>query len=174
LASRLRRPGLFTVPIHCSYYNVCQVLMLTALGLAGFGAYRRRAPTRHDGLVDFGGYRRQVAAQWRHFDLCPAATSGETVSMVLCGKPTIWIRGKSTQKSLHTTNQPGPFGSLDVMLANKQKAQISFCIARCDPGPLAPACREPKKGCMLPIVPLVALSLVYVLLEMECLNQERL
>jgi hypothetical protein len=45
--------------------------MLTALGLAGFGAYRRRAPARHDGLVDFDGYRRQVAALWCHFDLCP-------------------------------------------------------------------------------------------------------
>jgi hypothetical protein len=29
--------------------------MLTALGLAGVGAYQRRAPARHDGLVDFGG-----------------------------------------------------------------------------------------------------------------------
>jgi hypothetical protein len=38
------------------------MLMLTALGLDGFGAYRLRAPARHDGLVDFGGYRRQVAA----------------------------------------------------------------------------------------------------------------
>jgi hypothetical protein len=34
--------------------------MLIALGLASFGAYRRRAPGRHDELVDFGGYRRQV------------------------------------------------------------------------------------------------------------------
>jgi hypothetical protein len=72
--------------------------MLTVLGLAGFGAYRRRAPARHDGLVDFGGYQRQVAARRRHFNLCPAATSGETVSMVLCGKLTIWIRGESTQE----------------------------------------------------------------------------
>jgi hypothetical protein len=100
-ASRRRQSGLFTVPIHCSCYNVCQVLMLTALGLAGVGAYRRRAPARHDGLVDFGGYRRQVAARRRHFDLCPAATSGKTMSMVLCGKPTIWIRGESTQEPAH-------------------------------------------------------------------------
>jgi hypothetical protein len=75
--------------------------MLTALGLAGVGAYRRRAPVRHDGLVDFGGYRRQVAARRRHFDLCPATTSGETVSTVRCGKPTIWIRGESTQEPAH-------------------------------------------------------------------------
>jgi hypothetical protein len=72
--------------------------MLTALGLAGFSAYRRRAPARHDGLVDFGDYWRQVVARRRYFDLCPAPTSGETVSMVLCGKHTIWIRGESTQK----------------------------------------------------------------------------
>jgi hypothetical protein len=63
--------------------------MLTELGLAGFDAYRRRAPARHDGLVDFGGYWRQVAVRRRYFDLCPSATSGEIVSMVLCGKPTI-------------------------------------------------------------------------------------
>jgi hypothetical protein len=60
--------------------------MLTALGLAGFGAYRRRAPARHDGLVDFDGYRRQVAARRRHFDICPTATMEK---MVLYGKPTI-------------------------------------------------------------------------------------
>jgi hypothetical protein len=100
-ASRQRWSGLFTVPIHCSCYNMCQVLMLIALGLAGFGAYRWRAPAWHNGLVDFGGYRRQVAVRRRHFNLCPAATSGETISMVLCGKPTIWIRGESTHDSAH-------------------------------------------------------------------------
>jgi hypothetical protein len=36
--------------------------MLTVLKLAGFGAYRLRAPARHDGLTDFDGYRRQAAA----------------------------------------------------------------------------------------------------------------
>jgi hypothetical protein len=45
--------------------------MLTALKLAGFGAYRRGAPARHDGLVNFGGYQRQVAARRRHFDIAP-------------------------------------------------------------------------------------------------------
>jgi hypothetical protein len=51
------------------------MISLTALGLAGFSAYRRRAPARHDGLADFDGYRRQVAAWRRHFGLCPAVTS---------------------------------------------------------------------------------------------------
>jgi hypothetical protein len=71
--------------------------MLTALGLASFGAYRRRAPAWHDGLVDFVGYRRQVASWRRHFDFYSAATSEKIVYMVLCGKSTIWIRGESIQ-----------------------------------------------------------------------------
>jgi hypothetical protein len=72
--------------------------MLTALGLAGFGAYRRGALARHDGLVDFGGYRRQVAARRLHFNIAPQRL---VEKMVLCGKPTIWIRGESTQESAH-------------------------------------------------------------------------
>jgi hypothetical protein len=74
-ASRRRGLGLFTVPIHCSCFYACQVPMLTALRLAGFGVYRRRAPARHDGLADFDGYQRQVVARWSHFGLCSAATS---------------------------------------------------------------------------------------------------
>jgi hypothetical protein len=54
------------------------------------------------------------------------------------------------------TNQPVEFLSraLEISLwATKQNAQVSFCITWCDPGPPAPASREPKKGCRLPIVP---------------------
>jgi hypothetical protein len=66
--------------------------MLTALGLAGFGAYRWRAAARHDELADFGGYRWQVTARRCYFGLCPTMTNGETVvvSIVICGKPTIY------------------------------------------------------------------------------------
>jgi hypothetical protein len=32
--------------------------MLTALGLAGFDAYQRRTPARHDGLANFSVYQR--------------------------------------------------------------------------------------------------------------------
>jgi hypothetical protein len=42
-----------------------------------------------------------VAVRRRHFNLCPAVTSGEIVSMMLCGKPTVWIRGESIQKPTH-------------------------------------------------------------------------
>jgi hypothetical protein len=60
--------------------------MLTVLGLAGFGGYRRRAPAQRDGLADFGGYRRQAAG--RH--VSPTSAPQQRVekevvlSMVLC------------------------------------------------------------------------------------------
>jgi hypothetical protein len=117
---------------------MCQVLMLTVLVLAGFGTFRWRAPARH-GLADFGGYRRQMVARRSHFGLCPAATSGETLvlSMVLCGKPTI---------CLHTTNQPGPFGSLDASQVTKQNAKAGFWPIKCDTCLTALAYREQKEA----------------------------